>query len=101
MAIAKALKNFRRLTVVTNAINIAAELSSKDFEIILTGGTLRKNSSSCWTARRRHPARYPCRYSVSGCQRLRYRCRIDDTKPIGLAREPGDGEIGLDRGGSL
>ncbi len=46
MAIAKALKKFRRLTVVTNAINIAAELSSKDFEIILTGGTLRKNSSS-------------------------------------------------------
>jgi DeoR family transcriptional regulator of aga operon len=46
MAIAKALKKFRRLTVITNAINIAAELSSTDLEIILTGGSLRKNSSS-------------------------------------------------------
>ena len=46
MAIAKALKKFHRLTVITNAINIAAELGSTDFEIILTGGTLRKNSSS-------------------------------------------------------
>ena len=46
MAVAKALKKLHRLTVITNAINIAAELGSTDFEIILTGGTLRKNSNS-------------------------------------------------------
>jgi DeoR family transcriptional regulator, aga operon transcriptional repressor len=46
MAIACALKAFKRLTIITNAVNIAAELSGTDFEVILTGGSLRKNSSS-------------------------------------------------------
>jgi DeoR family transcriptional regulator of aga operon len=32
--------------VITNAVNIAADLAGTDFEIILTGGSLRKNSSS-------------------------------------------------------
>lgn len=45
-AIARALKSFKRLTVITNAVNIASELASTDFEVILTGGTLRQNSSS-------------------------------------------------------
>jgi DeoR family transcriptional regulator, aga operon transcriptional repressor len=45
-AIARALRAFSRLTVITNAVNIAAELSNTDFEVILTGGTLRKNSFS-------------------------------------------------------
>lgn len=45
-AIASRLRGFSRLTVVTNAINIAAELSGTDVEVLLTGGTLRKNSSS-------------------------------------------------------
>jgi DeoR family transcriptional regulator of aga operon len=45
-AIARALRAFTRLTVITNAVNIAAELSNTDFEVILTGGTLRKNSFS-------------------------------------------------------
>jgi DeoR family transcriptional regulator of aga operon len=44
--IARALQRFRNLTVITNAVNIAAELTRTDFEIILTGGTLRKNSFS-------------------------------------------------------
>jgi DeoR family transcriptional regulator of aga operon len=35
-----------RLTVITNAINIAAELAGTNIEVILTGGTLRKNSFS-------------------------------------------------------
>jgi DeoR family transcriptional regulator of aga operon len=35
-----------RLTVITNAINIAAELAGTHIEVILTGGTLRKNSFS-------------------------------------------------------
>lgn len=45
-AIARALKNMARLTVITNAVNIAAELAGTDVEVILTGGTLRKNSFS-------------------------------------------------------
>lgn len=44
--IARALASFRKLTIVTNALNIATELASTDFEIILIGGTLRKNSLS-------------------------------------------------------
>jgi DeoR family transcriptional regulator of aga operon len=45
-AIARELRRFSRLTVITNAVNIAAELTMTDFEVILTGGTLRKNSYS-------------------------------------------------------
>ncbi len=45
-AIAKGLKKFSQLTVITNAVNIAAELGGTDFEVILTGGLLRKNSFS-------------------------------------------------------
>jgi DeoR family transcriptional regulator of aga operon len=45
-AIARALRSFSHLTIVTNAANIAAELAGTDFEVILTGGTLRKNSFS-------------------------------------------------------
>src|ERR1700744_6117329 len=45
-AIARALKKFSHLTVITNAVNIAAELSGTDFEVLLTGGSLRKNSFS-------------------------------------------------------
>jgi DeoR family transcriptional regulator of aga operon len=44
--IARALRKFRNLTIVTNAVNIAAELSGTAVEVILTGGTLRKNSFS-------------------------------------------------------
>jgi DeoR family transcriptional regulator of aga operon len=45
-AIARALRSFRNLTIVTNAVNIAAELSGATAEVILTGGSLRKNSFS-------------------------------------------------------
>jgi DeoR family transcriptional regulator, aga operon transcriptional repressor len=45
-AIARALRNFRNLTIVTNALNIAAELAGTTIDVILTGGTLRKNSFS-------------------------------------------------------
>jgi len=44
--IARALRNFKKLTIVTNAVNIAAELANSSLEIILTGGTVRKNSFS-------------------------------------------------------
>jgi DeoR family transcriptional regulator, aga operon transcriptional repressor len=45
-AIARALRNFHNLTIVTNAVNIATELAGADVEVILTGGTLRENSFS-------------------------------------------------------
>ncbi len=45
-SIARELRRFSHLTVVTNGVNIATELANTDFEIILTGGTLRKNSFS-------------------------------------------------------
>lgn len=45
-AIARALRSFHNLTIVTNAVNIAAELAGTNLEVILTGGTLRKNSFS-------------------------------------------------------
>jgi len=45
-AIARALRVFKNLTIVTNAVNIAAELAGTPIEVILTGGTLRKNSFS-------------------------------------------------------
>ena len=44
--IARALRNFHNITIITNAVNIAAELSGAPVEVILTGGTLRKNSFS-------------------------------------------------------
>jgi DeoR family transcriptional regulator of aga operon len=45
-AVARELRRFAHLTVITNALNIATELAGTDFEVILTGGTLRKNSFS-------------------------------------------------------
>ncbi len=45
-AVARALRDFQNLTVITNAVNIAAELAGTSIEVILTGGTLRKNSFS-------------------------------------------------------
>jgi DeoR family transcriptional regulator of aga operon len=45
-AIAQELKRFSNLTVITNAVNIAVDLTSTDFEVILIGGSLRKNSFS-------------------------------------------------------
>ena len=45
-AIARACKQFRSLTVITNGTNIAEELAGTSVEVILTGGTLRKNSFS-------------------------------------------------------
>jgi DeoR family transcriptional regulator, aga operon transcriptional repressor len=45
-AIARALKDVGKLTVITNAVNIAAALSGTNIDVILTGGMLRKNSFS-------------------------------------------------------
>jgi DeoR family transcriptional regulator of aga operon len=45
-AIARSLKDMAKLTVITNATNIAVELAGTHIEVILTGGMLRKNSFS-------------------------------------------------------
>jgi DeoR family transcriptional regulator of aga operon len=45
-AIARALKDIKKLVVITNAMNIAAEVAGTNIEVILTGGMLRKNSFS-------------------------------------------------------
>ena len=45
-AIARVLREHKNLTIITNAVNIAAELSGSSVEVILTGGTLRANSFS-------------------------------------------------------
>jgi DeoR family transcriptional regulator, aga operon transcriptional repressor len=45
-AIARSCRHLKNLTIITNAINIAAELADSFVEVILTGGALRKNSFS-------------------------------------------------------
>src|SRR5277367_6319895 len=45
-AIARACRQVKNLTIITNAINIAAELADSAVEVIMTGGVLRKNSFS-------------------------------------------------------
>jgi DeoR family transcriptional regulator, aga operon transcriptional repressor len=45
-AIARSCRHVKNLTVITNAINIGAELADSQVEVILTGGVLRKNSFS-------------------------------------------------------
>jgi DeoR family transcriptional regulator, aga operon transcriptional repressor len=45
-AIARGCRHLRNLTVITNGTNIAAELADSSVEVILTGGSLRKNSFS-------------------------------------------------------
>jgi DeoR family transcriptional regulator, aga operon transcriptional repressor len=44
--IARSLTSFRHLTIITNALNIATDLARSNFEIIMIGGILRKNSLS-------------------------------------------------------
>jgi DeoR family transcriptional regulator, aga operon transcriptional repressor len=45
-AVALALKRFSELTIITNGVNIAAELMRTHLDVILTGGIVRKNSFS-------------------------------------------------------
>jgi DeoR family fructose operon transcriptional repressor len=44
LQIARELKQRRNIKVVTNAVNIAWELSSSEAEVTVTGGTLRRNT---------------------------------------------------------
>jgi DeoR/GlpR family transcriptional regulator of sugar metabolism len=44
--LAKNMKSLKGITVITDAVNIALELINSDVEVILTGGSLQKNSST-------------------------------------------------------
>ncbi len=44
--LAKEIKSMKNVTVITNAVNIASELSQSEIEIILTGGSFQKDSST-------------------------------------------------------
>jgi DeoR family transcriptional regulator of aga operon len=44
--LAKEIKHFNGITVITNAINIASELMQSDIEVILLGGNLMKESAA-------------------------------------------------------
>ncbi len=44
--IARLLKFYKNITIITNAVNIASELAASEIDIILTGGNLRENSFS-------------------------------------------------------
>lgn len=44
--LAKKMKDVKGITVITNAVNIALELISSDVEVMLTGGSLHKNTST-------------------------------------------------------
>jgi DeoR family transcriptional regulator of aga operon len=45
-AIARAMRKLQNVTIITNAVNIAVELSGFNLDVILTGGNLRKNAFS-------------------------------------------------------
>ena len=63
-AIARALRSFQNLTIITNAVNIAAELAGTAVEVIPLGG-LWARIRFRWSAhRRRNPARPECRSFV-------------------------------------
>lgn len=44
--LARKISSLKRITVITNAVNIALELASSEAEIVLTGGALKKDSST-------------------------------------------------------
>jgi DeoR/GlpR family transcriptional regulator of sugar metabolism len=44
--LAKKMKELKGIKVITNAVNIALELANSELDIILTGGTLQKNTST-------------------------------------------------------
>ena len=91
-AIARALRNFQNLTIITNAVNIAAELSGTAVEVILTGGTLRKNSFSLVGPIAEETLR---RLSADllflGRRWLRHSLRIEHTQFAGSESQPRDG----------
>ena len=52
-AIARALRNFHNVTIITNGLNIAADLTGAPVEVILTGGTCARTLFRWWDRSRR------------------------------------------------
>jgi DeoR/GlpR family transcriptional regulator of sugar metabolism len=101
-AIARALKKFSWLTIITNAVNIAAELSNTDFEVLLTGGGAAEELVLAGgAAGGRHAARDARGHSVSWGGWVRSGSGLDDAECDGVARESCDGEGCGDGGGRL
>ncbi len=68
MEIAKNLHSFKQLTIITNAIDIAIELSKyKRFNVILLGGHLRDSSLYGRSHSREHAQNILLRQIISGC----------------------------------
>ena len=44
--LARKMKELKGIKVITNAVNIAFELANSELEVVLTGGSLQKNSST-------------------------------------------------------
>jgi DeoR family transcriptional regulator of aga operon len=63
-AIARALRSFQNLTIITNAVNIAAELAGTAVEVIPLGGLWARIRFRWSARRRRNPARPECRSFV-------------------------------------
>ena len=101
-AIARALKKFSHLTIITNAVNIAGELSGTDFEVLLTGGSLRKNSFSLVG-----PLAEDMLHDMHadilflGVDGFDHRGGIDDAECDGVAGQSRDGEGFVDGGGGV
>ncbi len=101
-AIARALRNFQNLTIITNAVNIAAELAGTAIEVILTGGTLRKNSFSLvGPIAEETLRRLSADLSVSRSRWLRRPLRVEHAQPSGSESEPRDGRGRQENGSSL
>ena len=70
-AIARACREIRNLTIITNATNIAAELSDAALDVILTGGhPAQELVFARRPPRRRIPSKAECGSVISRCRRL-------------------------------
>ena len=54
-AIARAPRNFHNITIITNAVNIAAELTGAPVEVILTGASCARTPFRWWARLRSRP----------------------------------------------
>ena len=94
--IARALREFQHLTVITNAINIASELvGQRPRRHPDRRNAARQLVFAGRTHRRREPAPPESRHRLSWCGRLRHPDRGLDAQPAGGATESPDG---TDRG---
>ena len=63
-AIARALRNLHKVTIIANAVNIPVELSLFNLDVIMTGGNFRKNSFSLVGPMAEGPCTVECRHPL-------------------------------------